>query len=129
MSTWEQFSLEARIREILSAVPLREPDHHFGHPFLTAYQIAIAFAALHHADYEAIGLEIGGRGLGERDSLAKYFSNQLSRRIRSGEITDIEGRDLNLDHVRTLDFDFGDERIETSTEPLSMFRFTGASQR
>ena len=103
MSTWELFSLEARIREILSAVPLREPDHHFGHPFLTAYQIAIAFAALHHADYEAIGLEIGGRDMGERD--------------------------LNLEHVRTLDFDFGDERIETSTEPLSMFRFTGASRR
>ena len=127
MSTWEQFSIEVRIRNILSTVPLREPDHPFGHPFLTAYQIAISFAERHRAAYDAIGLPIGGKDTGERDSLAKYFANQLSRRIRSGAITDIEGRDLNLRHLRTLDFDFRDESVETSTEPLSMLRFTGAS--
>ena len=37
------FSFEARIRGILD-VPSREPGHHFGRPFLTAYQIAISFA-------------------------------------------------------------------------------------
>ena len=129
MSKWEQFSIEARIREILSGVPLRAQNHHFGHPFLTAYQIAISFAELHRPAYRAIGLPIGGRDTGETDSLARYFANQLSRRIRSGAITDIEGRDLDLRHLRNLAFDFGARSIETSTETLSMFRFTGASPR
>ena len=129
MSTWEQYSIEARIREILSGVSLRAPNHHFGHPFLTAYQIAISFAELHRPAYRAIGLPIGGREIGERESLAKYFANQLSRRIRSCEITDIEGRDLDLRHLRTLAFNFRGDSVETSTETLSMFRFTGTSRR
>ncbi len=129
MSTWERYSIEARIRDILSSVPLREPNHHFGRPFLTAYQIAISFAELHRPAFDAIGLCIGGRDIGEKESLAKYFANQLSRRIRSGAITDIEGRDLDLRHLRTLAYEFRAKSVETSTETLSMFRFTGASPR
>ena len=41
MSIWKNHSVELRIREILASVP--ESEHHFGRPFLSAYQIAIAF--------------------------------------------------------------------------------------
>ena len=41
MSIWQDHSIEARFRDILASVP--DEGHHFGRPFLSAYQIAIAF--------------------------------------------------------------------------------------
>ena len=41
MSIWKNRSVELRIRETLASVP--ESEHRFGRPFLSAYQIAIAF--------------------------------------------------------------------------------------
>ena len=122
---WETFSLESRIRKILLDVPLRESGHHFGRPFLTAYQIAICFSKLYPGDYAKIGKNIGGKATGQKDSLAKYFANQLSRRIKSGALTDIEGRFLNLRYLRPLKFDDGSRRFESSLGPsaeLSLFR-------
>ncbi|MDE0395537.1 MAG: hypothetical protein OYK82_12255 [Gammaproteobacteria bacterium] len=125
MSMWETYSLESRIRKILHEVPTRHSDHHFGRPFLTAYQIAICFAKRYPSDYATIGKDIGGKATGQRDSLAKYFANQLSRRIKSGVLTDIEGRFLNLRQLRSLKFDDGVRRFESSLGPsseLSLFR-------
>ena len=125
MSRWNTFFLESRIRKILLEVPPRKSGHHFDRPFLTAYQIAICFAKRYPGDYAAIGKKIGGKAAGQDDSLAKYFANQLSRRIKSGALTDIEGRFLNLRHLRTLEFDFHGRCVKSSLGPsseLSMFR-------
>ena len=126
MSNWEEFSIESRIRKILLEVQPRESGHHFGRQFLTAYQIAICFAKRYPGDYAAIGKEIGGKATGQKDSLAQYFANQLSRRIKSGALTGIEGRFLNLRHLRALEFDFHGRCVESSPGPsseLSIFRF------
>ena len=124
MSIWNDFSLEHRIREILD-VAGRRKDHHFGRPFLTAYQIAISFAERHRQDMDSIGKQIGGRGTGLSHSLAQYFANQLSRRLSTGRITGIEGRFLHGTHLRTLQYRSPDGDIESSTgtaADLSMFR-------
>ena len=132
MSNWQRFSIESRIRKILLDVPPRKSGHHFGRPFLTAYQIAICFAKRYPGDYAAIGKEIGGKATGQKDSLAKYFANQLSRRIKSGALTGIEGRFLNLRHLRTLEFDFRGRCIKSSlgsSSELSMFRLADDLRR
>ena len=119
------FSIEPRIRDILD-VTSRHDDHHFGRPFLTAYQIAISFAERHEQDMDGIGKEIGGRGTGLPHSLAQYFARELSQRIRTGRIADIEGRFLHGAHLRTLVYGSPDGEIESSTGTanLSMFRLS-----
>ena len=127
MSIWEDFSIEARVRGILD-VPPREPGHHFGHPFLTAYQIAIAFAERFRDDYDLIGKPIGGRGAGPSHSLAQYLARELSDRIRNGRVTGIQGADLHGTHLRTLAYRSPEGDVESSTgssSELSMFRLDG----
>ena len=124
MSIWDDFSLESKIREILD-VTSHAPGHHFGRPYLTPYQIAISFAEAHPDDTNRIGKPVGGKGTGQKDSLAQYFALQLSRRIKGGQLTDIEGRFLHRQHLKNLSYDFGGENVESSsghTYDLSMFR-------
>ena len=41
MSVWESFEVERKITDILRETPYQE-EHHFGRPYLSAYQLAIA---------------------------------------------------------------------------------------
>lgn len=124
MSIWNDYLIEQRIRDILDVRPHRE-NHHFGRPFLTAYQIAISFAEQHRRDMDVIGKEIGGRGTGLSHSLAQYFARELSQRLRAGRLAGIEGRFLHGTHLRTLAYRSPDGDVESSTgtaADLSMFR-------
>lgn len=78
MSICEDHSIESRIREILATVP--DDGHHFGRPFLSAYQIAIAFDQRFPRAAALIGKPVGGKDTGRHDSLASTC-NQLSRHI------------------------------------------------
>jgi hypothetical protein len=41
MSVWEQQSVDAAVRTALGSVHINNPDgHHFGAPYMTAYQLA-----------------------------------------------------------------------------------------
>ena len=125
MSIWKNFSVESHIRDILNAVPLPAKGHHFGRPFLTAYQIAIEFAERYPNDYISIGKRIGGKDRGPKDSLAKYLARELSQRIKSGKLSDIEGRFLHEAHSNKLEYCSKEGKIESSVGPsanLSMFR-------
>lgn len=124
MSIWEEFEMESRVREILEAVRY-DKRHHFGRPFLTAYQIAIAFDKANPEDRERIGKPVGGKGTGQQDSLAQYLALQLSRRIKSGEVVGIEGRFIHGQHVRSLEYDLNGKVVKSSSgkaDALSMFR-------
>ena len=126
MSIWNDYSIETRIRDILDVPPRRE-GHHFGRPFLTAYQIAILFAERYRDDLDAIGKEIGGRGAGPSQSLAQYFAHELSKRLKSGRLPGIEGRFLHGASVKTLEYHSPDGDVASSTgtaSGLSMFRLT-----
>ncbi len=122
---WADNDLERRITEILSANDLRETEHHFGPSFVTAYQLAILLKAGCPAVFWRFGHPVGGRGADDHVGFAQYIARQLSQRIRSGEITDIEGRFLSYEHVRHLEFDdAGDPVIASSNGTrVSMFRY------
>jgi hypothetical protein len=123
-SLWDELQLEDKIFQILS-VESHNPDHHFGRPFLTPYQIAISFKALFPDEFARISKPVGGKGTGQKDSLAQYFANELSQRINKGLITNIEGRFLHRKHLLTLQYDDEGKVIESSAMQaydLSMYR-------
>ena len=127
MSHWEELDIAAKLTEILSDVHYTaKPDHHFGRPFLTAYQLAIEFANRHPEDVVTIGQPIGGSEVGQRSSLAQYLAGQLSSAIRDGRADHIEGSFLANRHLASVSFKHGDRTFDSSLTntqyDLSMFR-------
>ena len=121
MSIWQDHSIETHIRQILASVP--DDGHHFGRPFLSAYQIAIAFDQQFRHEADLIANPVGGKDTGRHDSLAEYFANQLSRRIRSGTLTGIEGRFLNGRFLECLEYRSRGERVASSLGQANMSIF------
>ena len=123
MSDWEKFSVESKIVKILEDVPF-EMEHHFGRRYLTSYQIAILFYNQFTIEARNISASIGGKGFGPQDSLAKYLSGQLSRRIKNGSLNNrIEGGFLHGQNLQPLQFDDSKISFEgTTTDRYSMFR-------
>lgn len=126
MSYWHDNNLEEKVMEILSDPAGYDPDHHFGRPFLTAYQVAIEFASRHADDCARLDLPVGGAGTGRRNSLAQYLARQLSGEIKAGHIPHIEGRFLCGQYLREISFDNRGETIHSSVRTLSMFRLRDA---
>jgi len=62
MSQWDQLQMDTKISQILN-VHSHDPNHHFGRPFLTPYQIAIGFkkefkCELHRANLHCLKYEV-----------------------------------------------------------------------
>jgi hypothetical protein len=125
MNKWHDLHLEERLTEILCEFGF-DDAHHFGRPFASAYQIAIALAGRYPELFEQIGLPLGGPGIGKRYSFTQYLAGELSRRIKSGEIKHIEGAWFSTLRLHRLEFDLPDDvlNVPTHHEVMSMFRLT-----
>ena len=125
MTIWEQYNLEDRILNVLDVTYSHDPEHHFGRPFLTPYQIAICFRERFPDDFDTIGMPLGGRDIGQHNSFSQYIARELSRRINDGSISNIEGGFLLDNHIVELIFNDGGEEVRSSSInnfDLSMFR-------
>ncbi len=123
-SLWDQLQMDVKISQILD-VQSHAPNHHFGRPFLTPYQIAISFQQRFQQDFQTIGKPVGGKGTGQQDSLAQYIALELSKRIQDQRITNIEGRFLHRANLHALQYEEGGNVIESSSMQaydLSMYR-------
>jgi len=124
MSFWEENNIEDRILGILADV--EDEGHHFGRPFLTAYQLAIEFADRNPDIVARLGKQVGGAGTGEHTSIAQYLALELSRQIRDNPGYPVEGAFISNRYVRELSYNRGNETILSSIEgmrySLSMFR-------
>lgn len=126
MSKWQDLNIELHIREILNGVE-GYPDHNSEKPFLTAYQIAIEFNQRFRVEANELGFQVGGKGIDEHNSLSQYLAGQLSQRINSGELEDIEVAFISNDNLSEISFTNYDEPLIVSSltntaYPLSMFR-------
>jgi hypothetical protein len=127
-SIWEQLEVEDKVRQVLGAVPLNSPTpHNLGRPFMTSYQIAIKLDEEFPEVAQALGVEIGGRGVGSRMSLASYLGKQLSDLVRANADHDIEGAFITNQSVTALYYiDAQGRRIESSATgtpyDLALFR-------
>jgi hypothetical protein len=125
MSTlWQQYNIEERVLQILREVD--DKGHHFGRPFLTAYQLAMEFDHRHHDIVRDCGYQVGGAGIGEHNSLAQYLALELSRHIRDNPDYPIEGAFISSQDLRELSYNNGQEVVVSSLigsdYGLSMFR-------
>ncbi|WP_410661751.1 hypothetical protein [Amycolatopsis sp. lyj-112] len=128
-SLWQRLEIMRKVCEVLGDVPATQPEgHHLGRPYVTAYQLAIGLDAQHPEVGRALGVEIGGAGIGRHNSLAQYLARELSRQIAlDGGTAPVEGAFLSHIHITALTFINADGGHHTSslTEsgfPLSMFR-------
>lgn len=118
---WDS-TVENNVREILGGVYYRRnPAHHLGHPFLTAYQLAIEYDDHFPELREELGYPIGGRDSGEHRSLTSWLADNLSRRIDSGSIADIQRGFLSDRRIFHIAFDGPDEIIRASVRDISVF--------
>lgn len=124
MSQWEDLDIRHKVEQVLSQI--EHGDHHFGRPFVTAYQIAIDLNHEYHDELAPLNKTVGGRGTMVRDSLTQYIALELSKKILSGEIDNIEGRYLLNSHISKLEFNNHGEPLESSLTgnlaTLAMFR-------
>lgn len=123
MTIWEQYNLEERILDILDVRYSHDPEHPLGRPFLTPYQIAICFRERFPDDFNAIGMQTGGRNIGQHNSFSQYIARELSRRIN--DISNIEGGFLSDNNIVELIFNDSGEEVRSSSInnfDLSMFR-------
>lgn len=104
MSLWVQHNMEHHVRQALEAVHLVNPDgHHFGRPFVSSYQLALAIDEVAPELRVALGKEIGGVGTGAHDSLAQYIGRELSRQIDDqGAEHYAEGAFMSNERVESL---------------------------
>lgn len=121
MSKWKDYNFEEKVITILSNVPY-DQSHHFRRPFLTPYQIAIGFAKRYPDDFKTIDMVIGGEGEDVQVSLTSYIANQLSRRIRNGSISYIEGAFLSNLYIRDIEFINEIHSSNCNQDTLSIFR-------
>lgn len=127
MSHWVEFQFEERIRTILQNVRYYKPDHHLCRPFLSVYQIAIAFDRSYPAVRQTMGLQIGGSGIDEHNSFSQYIALELSRNLGNGTITDFEGGFISNDNLAEISFNHNNEIIRSSLTDtvfdLSIYRY------
>ncbi|GGU64367.1 hypothetical protein [Lentzea flava] len=127
MSIWEKLSVQEKVRAALGTVTIvNESGHHFGRPYMTAYQLAIKVDQAHPEIAKELKVEVGGTGKGY--SLAQYLANQLSQRIKNGgDGYEIEGAFLSNDDVCRLtytgpDGEPFDSSLTSTGFDISMFR-------
>jgi hypothetical protein len=124
MSFWEDNNIGDRINQIL--LDIEDEGHHFGRPFLTAYQLAIEFASRYPDIVARLGKQVGGAGTGEHTSIAQYLALELSRQIRDNPDYPVEGAFISNRYVRELSYEHNNETITSSLTgtrySLSMFR-------
>ena len=126
MSQWRELDILTKITKILSGVEYTDPNHPFGRPYLTAYQVAIEFARCHPDDVAEIGQPLGGLGVGQQSSLSQYIAGGLSRDIRHHRADHIEGGFISNLHLKKISFNGPQEDFDSSLTntqyDLSMFR-------
>jgi hypothetical protein len=121
-SNWEKYKLSEKVLEILD-IESYEPNHHFGRPFVTAYQIAILLKKMFPDTFARLNQPLGGQGTGYHHSLAQYLARNLSQQIKRGSLPKVEGRFINMQNIGAIAFnDFGEIFEASQLSNISMFR-------
>jgi hypothetical protein len=127
ISIWDDHDIEGKVLIVLGDMHLVNEYHHFGRPYMTAYQLAIKLDRRYPEVKAALKVQVGGAGTGERNSLAQYLAKELSRRIKSDPDFSVEGAFLSNEAVHQLVYDAADGQLVTSSLTgsgfdLSLFR-------
>jgi hypothetical protein len=126
MSVWADEDLENKVIEVLNDVPLVNIAHHFGRPYMSAYQLAIELHRRYPSVAQALQMPLGGAGVGQQNSLSQYLARELSRRIRDNPQYPVEGAFISNKDVESLVYASPEGPLTSSLShsgyDLSMFR-------
>jgi hypothetical protein len=124
MGMWVKHGMDKKVREILKVTAQsRVKKSHCGNPFMTSYQIAIAFKQGYPEDFETIGKQIGGSGTDTQNSLTRYIAETLTTRIRNSKVKKVECGSLSVMHREGIPFKDGEETIHSSAKyDTALFR-------
>lgn len=113
---WELHGLEGKVMQVLESAHSNVPgDHHLGRPYLSSYQIAIALNRQFADTVKAIGKPLGGRDIGQRNSLAQYLGQVMSQQVKSrGNNCRFEGAFLSNMDAKELSYAGPDGPIRSS---------------
>jgi len=111
---------------ILSEVEEYEESHHLGRPFLSAYQLAIAFSERYPTHHLVTSLPLGGLGTNEPQSLTQQIARTLSSALRNQQLPSVEGGFISHKFIDEMRFR-GNVSVSTlKTKPgHSIFRYIG----
>ncbi len=131
MSIWLDRGVEATVLDVLEAVHTPE-NHHFGRPYLTAYQLATVVQQRDPGLAEALGVPFGGAGAGQERSLVSYLALELSKHGRADPNYPVEGAFVSNDNVLDMVFRGPNEsEVHSSASeagwPLALFRLRAAT--
>lgn len=93
-----------QIEEILRTCPEYESGHHMRRPYMSAYQLAIAFSEQHPQHPAVMNLSLGGMGAAAHESLAQQIARFLSQSILRGSSGEIEGAFVSHMYIESLRF-------------------------
>jgi hypothetical protein len=127
MSLWDQHNVLNTVVTAPGTVPLSSDFHHFGRPWITAYQLAIKVHAGDPALAASLGVTVGGQGTGKHHSLSQYLARELSRNIKKhGHAYPVQGAFLSNELVRSIELDGPEGPVTSSLTgtpyDLSLFR-------
>jgi hypothetical protein len=129
---WDELEITANVIEILQEVHDNADDHHYGHPFMTAYQLAIEYVSRHPDVLVVLNLPFGGAGTGQHNAFTRYLAQGLSQRILHEQITQIEGRFLSNRFIENFSFNRNGEIVHSSFEDdnqsMSIFRLANPDE-
>ncbi|MET9275886.1 hypothetical protein [Kribbella sp. NPDC003557] len=134
MSAWIDNDVEAKVRAVLSEVPVVNADgHHYGRAWITTYQLAIKVAKKFPDLAGQLKVKLGGAGTGQQVSLAQYLAKQLSTQIKKhGDAYPVEGAFLSGIDLTELTFRTAEgnelrSSVTGSGYDLSLFRLRSGS--
>ncbi len=98
MSIWVNEGIENKVISILKNI---KSDHHFGTPFVTAYQLAALFKS-NYPTSTISNLKIGGKKSKAGFSLAKYLALQMSIHIKYHGMQNVEGALISNEYLSDI---------------------------
>ncbi len=104
---WDAYRVEPAVLEILQDVRSHEQGHALGRPYLTAYQLAVAFDQRYPAIAADLAREIAGTGDDWIATLAGYLAQEMAARIRSGRLPGVQAALLSDRHLLAAAFGRG----------------------
>jgi|APHig6443718053_1056840.scaffolds.fasta_scaffold192033_2 hypothetical protein len=124
MSDWKRFDIETKIKNILSKEKVQGVGNSLGRSYVTIYQIAIEFEKDYPDITKKLGFDentVGGKDMGQHNSLTQYLALQLGKHIK--ELEWLDGGSISNYLLKDIVFENNIQSSLTTTGyPLSIFR-------
>lgn len=109
--------VEQHLEAVMRSFPQEYPFYGDS-PFVSAYQIAIRLADIYPDLFRELGYPMGGAGSGDQYSLPSFIAGQFVQHQPAW----LDIAYLHRGQLGGVWFKYGKERIQSSTEYLTLFR-------